>query len=536
MEPYILTADDIARLTEQGFDTRGVAPGVEAMPEEMTALGVGGSAPMPMTAPNASTAVATGMPISMLEADGTRTAETVGSGGIIAPPATAPQAPTIPTAINPNMALLAGGMPTVAGGGFAGGILGADIEPETTDPFEGLSRNQRMMLGFAALRDAAASLQGRDTNFFTEQLGTYESARERERLRVQGAMQNRVQGLQALAQVQQQIAFLRGMNIDVPPGMLQLEAALSGTAAPMQDSGGAAPQAAPAPATTAPAPAPAPAAATVAPAATTQPPMAAAAPTAAPAAQPSTQPVAAAAPSGPDFDTRLSAVDSAEQMIFDEIQQRTQAAAIAQQPPMVADLNARLEGLRGERERIIAERDAAAEAATVAEAETLANEDAAIEARSAINLIDSVLNDPNLDRVVGPRAGRTSIRTPEEGATTGEMLFSMATLSGEEGEVLGRINQLRGGAFANAFESLRGGGQITVIEGSKATQAITRIENRLTTPEGYRQALSDLRKIQENALARAEGRQIPNPEMNEEGGEEDPRRAIAQRYLQQGGQ
>jgi hypothetical protein len=438
----------------------------------------------------------------------------------------------MPTAINPNMALLAGGMPTVAGGGFAGGILGADIEPETTDPFEGLSRNQRMMLGFAALRDAAASLQGRDTNFFTEQLGTYESARERERLRVQGAMQNRVQGLQALAQVQQQIAFLRGMNIDVPPGMLQLEAALSGTAAPMQASGGAAPQAAPAPATTAPAPA----AATVAPAATAQPPMAAAAPTAAPTAQPSTQPVAAEAPSGPDFDTRLSAVDSAEQMIFDEIQQRTRAAAIAQQPPMVADLNARLEGLRGERERIIAERDAAAEAATAAEAETLANEDAAIEARSAMNLIDSILDNPNLGNVVGPRAGRASIRTAEEGATPGEALFSMATLSGEEGEVLGQINQLRGQTFLDAFEGLRGGGQITVIEGSKATDAITRINNRLTTEEGYRQALSDLRKVHENALARAEGRPIPNPEMNEEGGEEDPRRAIAQRYLQQGGQ
>jgi hypothetical protein len=521
MEPYILTEDDIARLSEQGFDMRGVSAGAEATADEAETLGMGMAA-APVTSPDATAAAASGMPISMVGADGTVTAEPVGSVGIIEPPAAAPQAPTMPTTVNPNMALLASGMPTVAGGGFMGGMMGGSIEPQTTDPFEGLSRNQRMMLGFAALRDAAASLEGRDTDFFNQQLGTYESARERERLRVQGATQNRIQGLQALAQVQQQIAFLRSMNVDVPPGLLQLEAALSGTVTPAQASGVAAPQA-------------------------TTTPMPATTPTATPTAQPviqeapqgqpqPVQPVAEEAPSGPDFDTRLAAIDDAEQMILDEIEQRTRGAAIAGQAPMVADLNARLDGLNNERNRIIAERDAAAEAATAAQAEALANEDAAFSARSAMNLIDSILDNPNLGSVVGPRAGRASIRTAEEGATPGEALFSMATLSGAEGEVLGQINQLRGQAFLDAFQSLRGGGQITQIEGSKATQAITRIENRLTTEEGYRQALSDLRKIHENALARAEGRPIPNPEMNDEGGEEDPRVSIAQRYLQQGGQ
>ena len=336
MEPYILTAEDIARLSEQGFDTRGISAGAEAMPEEITALGIGQPAPQPTvpTAPDASMAAASGMPISMVGADGTVTAEPVGAGGIIAPPAAAPQAPTMPTTVNPNMALLAGGMPTVAGGGFMGGALGGSIEPQSTDPFEGLSRNQRMMLGFAALRDAAASLEGRDTDFFNQQLGTYEGARERERLRVQGATQNRIQGLQALAQVQQQIAFLRGMNLDVPSGLLQLEAALSGTAAPQ-----AAPQAAPAPQ-----------------------PMA--------EATPQPQPTAAEAPSMSDFDTRLAAIDDAEQMILDETERRTLAAAASGQPPVVADLDARREALEAERQRIIDERDAADAEAAATERQT----------------------------------------------------------------------------------------------------------------------------------------------------------------------
>lgn len=347
MEPYILTAEDIARLTEQGFDTRGVAPGAEAMPEEVQALGATQPAPTtpaPIieTAPDANTAAATNMPISMLNADGTRTAETVGSGGIIQPTTNAPQQPSM-------AGLLGAVMPTVAGGGFMGNILGGSIEAQTTDPFEGLSRNQRMMLGFAALRDAAASLNGRDTDFFNQQLGAYEGARERERLRVQGATQNRIQGLQALAQLQQQIAFLRGMGLEVPPAMLQLETALSGATVPQ-----AAPQATP---STIPAQQP------LAPQ-----PMAEATPQPQPEAQP--QPTAAEAPAMSDFDTRLAAIDDAEQMILDETERRTLAAAASGQPAMVDDLNARRDALNAERQRIIDERDAAAAQAAETERQT----------------------------------------------------------------------------------------------------------------------------------------------------------------------
>lgn len=71
------------------------------------------------------------------------------------------------------------------------------------DPFSNLSRQQRMMLGFAALRDAGAALQGQEGSYFSDALGVFNQGRERERLRRQGALQN----LAALQQARAYAAF-----------------------------------------------------------------------------------------------------------------------------------------------------------------------------------------------------------------------------------------------------------------------------------------------------------------------------------------
>jgi len=95
-----------------------------------------------------------------------------------------------------------------AGDPSAGQRMGTPFFPNdpnagsATDPFANLSRSQRTMLGFAALRDAAASLEGRDSNFFQQSLGGFEQARERERLRAQGEYANRNQELMATMQLQ----------------------------------------------------------------------------------------------------------------------------------------------------------------------------------------------------------------------------------------------------------------------------------------------------------------------------------------------
>ena len=114
-----------------------------------------------------------------------------------------------------------------------------------TDPFANLSRSQRTMLGFAALRDAAASLEGRDSNFFAQSLGGFEQARERERLRAQGETQNRVQALQALATLNEQTRYNRAFGLPTDPATEALREALM-TAAGF--GGGASPMAGGAPA------------------------------------------------------------------------------------------------------------------------------------------------------------------------------------------------------------------------------------------------------------------------------------------------
>jgi hypothetical protein len=71
-----------------------------------------------------------------------------------------------------------------------------------------------------------------------------------------------------------------------------------------------------------------------------------------------------------------------------------------------------------------------------------------------------------------------------------------------------RVDQLRGKAFLEAFESLKGGGAITGIEGETATKAIARLE-RTQTPAGFNQALSELEAIVKNGLERARRNQRP---------------------------
>jgi hypothetical protein len=63
---------------------------------------------------------------------------------------------------------------------------------------------------------------------------------------------------------------------------------------------------------------------------------------------------------------------------------------------------------------------------------------------------------------------------------------------------------LDGQAFLQAFESLKGGGQITEIEGQKATQALGRLDD-YQDPEDYKQALIELRDILSTAMGRPPG-------------------------------
>lgn len=100
--------------------------------------------------------------------------------------------------------------------------------------------------------------------------------------------------------------------------------------------------------------------------------------------------------------------------------------------------------------------------------------------------IDGILNDPALD------------------LSTGMLAWTQALPGTPMRRVGARINQLNGQAFLQAFESLKGAGQITEIEGKKATDAIGRLDSAQRT-EDYVGALQEVRGILATAAQRPKG-------------------------------
>lgn len=68
-----------------------------------------------------------------------------------------------------------------------------------------------------------------------------------------------------------------------------------------------------------------------------------------------------------------------------------------------------------------------------------------------------------------------------------------------------RLEQVQGKTFLQAYQSLKGGGAITEIEGKKAEQAIGRL-NRAQSEEDFNQAVSDLQDVVAVGLSRARRR------------------------------
>lgn len=68
-----------------------------------------------------------------------------------------------------------------------------------------------------------------------------------------------------------------------------------------------------------------------------------------------------------------------------------------------------------------------------------------------------------------------------------------------------RLDQLKGKQFLQAFESLKGGGQITEVEGRKATDAISRM-NAAASEEEFTKAAREFQDIIRQGVERAKGR------------------------------
>lgn len=108
------------------------------------------------------------------------------------------------------------------------------------------------------------------------------------------------------------------------------------------------------------------------------------------------------------------------------------------------------------------------------------------EAENTIKLVDELLAHPGFKQAVGKSS-----------------LLGIQNISGTKAKAfMIRQDQLKGKQFLQAFESLKGGGQITQIEGEKATDAISRMNNA-STEEEYVTAAREFQEIIRQGVKRA---------------------------------
>lgn len=127
-----------------------------------------------------------------------------------------------------------------------------------------------------------------------------------------------------------------------------------------------------------------------------------------------------------------------------------------------------------------------------ATADAEAKRSAADKARMTYTTIDQMLKHPGLSTAIGA-SGQLDPRN---------------VIWGTEAQgARALIEQAQGQAFLQAFESLKGGGQITQIEGDKATAAIARLQ-RAQSDSDFRSAAKELQDIAARAHERATGKPI----------------------------
>jgi hypothetical protein len=110
------------------------------------------------------------------------------------------------------------------------------------------------------------------------------------------------------------------------------------------------------------------------------------------------------------------------------------------------------------------------------------------QAQEMLRLLDQLEKHPGLSGAVGVRAGLEYLP------------------STKEADFVALHDQVTGRLFMQAFETLKGGGQITEKEGEKATAALSRLQNRRQSKAAYKQAIQEIRDVVRAGLERAEQR------------------------------
>ena len=122
-----------------------------------------------------------------------------------------------------------------------------------------------------------------------------------------------------------------------------------------------------------------------------------------------------------------------------------------------------------------------------------------VRANRMVSDIDTALNHPGMPY----RFGATGFATQPGGLLP-------APPGTDLPEAEGILQQIQGSTFLQAVEQLKGGGQITEPEGRKATQSLSRLDQRGMKWEAAQRALNELRDVAINAQLRARAKLPPS--------------------------
>lgn len=130
------------------------------------------------------------------------------------------------------------------------------------------------------------------------------------------------------------------------------------------------------------------------------------------------------------------------------------------------------------------------------------------QAQSTLNILDKIRTHPSF----ADRTGNSTL---------------LPALRPQDVDFDVMVKQVGGGAFLEAIQSLKGTGQITEIEGKKATDAIARMQNQRQSQAGFLTAMRDYEDIVRRGLSRAERRAgAPSRPAARPGGGDYSRQAI----------
>jgi hypothetical protein len=119
----------------------------------------------------------------------------------------------------------------------------------------------------------------------------------------------------------------------------------------------------------------------------------------------------------------------------------------------------------------------------------------------ATELINRIKTSPSLDGVLGKVEGQLKPGTPG-----GFLLLNAA-----ETDLVQLIDNLENSVFLSAFQDLKGGGQITELEGEKAQRAIVNL-SRVRSRKDFLEALQDYQDVIDSGARRAaKGLTVDNP-------------------------